>query len=412
MPHVQPLTALVSEFATTMATDFPIQAVLDDLVERIIDVLPVSAASVAVIVPGEDPDLLAGSDGSALWLAKLQVELGDGPCLLAYRSGTAVAVPDLRNESRFADFRLRVLDVGLAAVFSFPLRDGDQQIGTLDLYRETPGALSADEMTAAEMLADVAAAYCRDAQTRVELLDSLARSRHAALHDALTGLPNRTLLLDRLALACVRRKRSGGALAVLSVDLDGFGRINHTHGRGAGDELLIAAAERLTAILSPGDTLARLAADEFVILCEDADGSADQVLIGARVQAALASAFVLSSAVVDVSAAVGVAYVEGASSPSTSSTMLVPRCTRRSASGVPAFRCPTRSAAIGRIARQAGSATCTGRWSAVSSESSTSRSSPPAVGRSPTSRRCSAGTTPLAAWCHRPSSSRSPSKRA
>ena len=83
-------------------------------------------------------------------------------------------------------------------MFTFPLRHEDAPLGALDLYRETPGGLSGDEMRTAQTLADVAAAYLINAQARADLQDSSDRSRDAAVHDALTELPNRVLMLERL----------------------------------------------------------------------------------------------------------------------------------------------------------------------------------------------------------------------
>src|SRR4029434_2871432 len=99
MPTEQQLSDVLSEFARTMVTDFPIQAILDHLVKRIVDVLPITAAGVTLISPGTDPRYVAGSDESALRFEELQTELGEGPCLAAYRTGEAVSVADLREET-------------------------------------------------------------------------------------------------------------------------------------------------------------------------------------------------------------------------------------------------------------------------------------------------------------------------
>ncbi|MCW3043275.1 MAG: diguanylate cyclase/phosphodiesterase with sensor, partial [Actinobacteria bacterium] len=271
MPSEQKLSEVLSEFARTMVTNFPIQGILDHLVKRIVEVLPISAAGVTLISPGTDPRYVAASDESALRFEKLQTELGEGPCLAAYQTGEAVAVADLRDESRFPKFTPRAVEAGLVAVFTFPLCKGAERLGALDLYRSTPGLLDDAAMSAAQTLADVAAAYLLNAQARVDLEASSERSRESAVHDALTGLPNRTLFLERLDHAVRRGRRSGKMAAVLFADLDRFKMVNDLHGHNAGDELLVTVAERLTGVLRPGDTLARLSGDEFVILCEDLD---------------------------------------------------------------------------------------------------------------------------------------------
>jgi len=194
------------------------------------------------------------------------------------------------------------------AVFTFPLRHGSEQLGALDLYRDTPGPLNAASMDTAQTLADVAAAYLLNARARADLRDSSDRSRQKALHDALTGLPNRILFLERLDHAVLRSRRSGKMAAVLFADLDRFKQVNDLHGHGVGDQLLRAVAERLSAVLRPGDTLARLSGDEFVILCEDVDGPAHIDGIAARIVASFADPFVLSNVEAHVTASVGIAF--------------------------------------------------------------------------------------------------------
>ena len=115
------LSDVLSEFARTMVTNFPIQGILDHLVKRIVDIMPVTAAGVTLISPGLEPRYVAASNDAALRYEKLQTELGEGPCLAAYQSGEAIAVADLRLEDRFPTFAARALDAGLTAVFTFPL---------------------------------------------------------------------------------------------------------------------------------------------------------------------------------------------------------------------------------------------------------------------------------------------------
>jgi diguanylate cyclase (GGDEF)-like protein len=302
------LTGVLSEFARTMVTDFPIQAILDRLVERIVEVLPITAAGVTLISSSAQPRYVAASNGAALQFEKLQTELGEGPCLEAYYSGKVVSVSDLAAEDRFAGFVTRALQEGLAAVFTFPLRHGEGQLGALDLYRDTAGPLDESTMVAAQTLADVAAAYLLNAQVRSDLFESHARFRDSALHDGLTGLPNRVLFLERLEHALSRGKRSGKVVAVLFADLDRFKTINDLHGHRTGDEVLVAVARRLAALIRPGDTVGRLSGDEFVIICEDLENAAEAVTIAARVHAELALPLLVSGRELSVTASVGIAF--------------------------------------------------------------------------------------------------------
>jgi diguanylate cyclase (GGDEF)-like protein len=308
LPSEQQLSEVLSEFARTMVTDFPIQGILDHLVQRIVDVLPITAAGVTLISPGEDPRYLAASNDSALRYEQLQTELGEGPCLAAYQSGVAVAVPDLQCDDRFPRFGPHGQAAGLSAVFAFPLRNGEARLGALDLYRDTPGPLSQEAMTAAQTLADVAAAYLINAQARSDLQDSSDRSRESSLHDSLTGLPNRALLLERLEQAVRKGQRWGTLAPVLFADLDQFKAVNDRYGHRVGDELLVAVARRLTAQLRPGDTLARLAGDEFVILCEDLAVGSDVEAVAARIGAAFAQPFFLSCGEVNMTASIGITF--------------------------------------------------------------------------------------------------------
>lgn len=132
-----------------------------------------------------------------------------------------------------------------------------------------------------------------------------AELTHRALHDPLTGLPNRALLMDRLEHALGRSRRSSNPTCVFFLDLNEFKTVNDTHGHGAGDAVLQQLARRLSAILRPGDTAARLGGDEFVVLCEDTDSEQAEVVAG-RLRDAAAEPFTLDGHTVLLTAAVGV----------------------------------------------------------------------------------------------------------
>jgi signal transduction histidine kinase len=179
VPTEQRLSEVLREFARTLATDFPIQGILDHLVERIVDVLPIDAAGVTLISPTTVPRFIAASDESAMAFERLQTDLGEGPCLAAYETDSPIAIPDLSRDDRFPVFAEHALADGLVAVFTFPLRDSELGLGALDLYRRTPGPLDPDEMAAAQTLADVATAYLLNAQARADLKHASETERAA-----------------------------------------------------------------------------------------------------------------------------------------------------------------------------------------------------------------------------------------
>jgi diguanylate cyclase (GGDEF)-like protein/PAS domain S-box-containing protein len=132
--------------------------------------------------------------------------------------------------------------------------------------------------------------------------------RHDALHDALTGLPNRLLFLERLAHAILRSKRRERYLfAVLFLDLDRFKVINDSLGHHVGDELLVVIARRLQGCLRPEDSVARLGGDEFAVLLEDLGGVSDATRVAERIQAELSRSVTLSGFDVFTSASIGIA---------------------------------------------------------------------------------------------------------
>ncbi|WP_433307054.1 diguanylate cyclase domain-containing protein [Actinoplanes sp. CA-030573] len=132
--------------------------------------------------------------------------------------------------------------------------------------------------------------------------------RDAALHDHLTGLPNRTLLEDRMEQAAMRSaRRPGYRFAILLLDLDGFKAVNDTLGHAAGDQLLIEVARRLTGLLRKSDTVARLGGDEFVILLDGFAPPHGHQAVGHNIAAAISAPFFLDGERVDVGASIGVA---------------------------------------------------------------------------------------------------------
>lgn len=165
----------------------------------------------------------------------------------------------------------------------------------------TRGVAVRDESGTALRIAGSMTDITRRKQTEARLL-------HEAMHDALTGLPNRILFMDRLDLALRRYRRDPTRLfAVLFFDLDRFKHVNDSLGHGVGDELLSLVASRILGCLRPGDTLARLGGDEFAIALNDISGPTDAIYVVDRVQKSLSREFEIASHTLYTSASIGIA---------------------------------------------------------------------------------------------------------
>ncbi len=144
-----------------------------------------------------------------------------------------------------------------------------------------------------------------------------AELEHLALHDALTGLPNRALIMDRIDQAAARVRRDGGVCAVLFVDLDGFKAVNDSLGHQAGDALLQAVAARLSSVLRETDTAGRLGGDEFVVVLDHLSSARDAELLAERLLHVLRQPFTVDSCSgtlagrVSVTASTGIALGHG-----------------------------------------------------------------------------------------------------
>src|SRR4051794_7957827 len=148
----------------------------------------------------------------------------------------------------------------------------------------------------------------RDITERRHAQDKLA---HQALHDPLTGLPNRTLVLDRIGQALARSARHDWSVAVLFFDVDRFKVVNDSLGHSAGDALLVLIVDRMRALLRPGDTMARLGGDEFLVVCEEVDGLSQARHLAERLSHAFKLPFNLGEREMFATASTGIAVGRG-----------------------------------------------------------------------------------------------------
>jgi diguanylate cyclase (GGDEF)-like protein len=161
-----------------------------------------------------------------------------------------------------------------------------------------------------QLFAALVAAMLGLLATLATALRRSAQLAHERLHDTLTGLPNRGLLLDRVDHALARARRSQRVVAVLFVDLDRFKAINDSFGHAAGDRLLNAVAGRLRDSVRPADTIGRFGGDEFVVLCEDLADPGEALSIAQRIQDALAGPVSLGGHETSVECSIGIAWTD------------------------------------------------------------------------------------------------------
>ncbi len=195
---------------------------------------------------------------------------------------------------------------GSMAALSYPITYGNEMYGWITVDATHHPERLDDNAAVADRLRGLAG-QAAIAISNARLLDEI---RHQALHDGLTGLPNRVLVIDRVNQTLARARREHFELAVLFIDLDGFKDINDNLGHGMGDRLLQAVASRFAGTLRESDTVARLGGDEFVVLAEGLSLAAGPELVAERLLDVLAEPFHLqdnSQTSVSVSASIGIA---------------------------------------------------------------------------------------------------------
>ena len=206
------LTRVLVEFARTLTGDFSIQKILDHLVTRVAEVIPVDGAGVLLMDSDTEHHFVAASDDAIMAVETLQTELQEGPCLQAYRTGEHVAVRDLSTDTVFTQFSPAAAKAGLSAVYSFPLCLNERRLGALELYAKEPVELSGEDLLGAQTLADVTAAYLDNARAR-EAATDLARTSAelaATLQESL--LPPELPHVPGLAVAARFLPGRGGTL--------------------------------------------------------------------------------------------------------------------------------------------------------------------------------------------------------
>jgi diguanylate cyclase (GGDEF)-like protein/PAS domain S-box-containing protein len=214
-------------------------------------------------------------------------------------AGGLALVEDWKLERRFPPSQ-RLVDRGVRSSVAVLIGEPEAPLGVLAVHYQHAGAVPSDCPPFLDGLANVLAESMRTRDVQEAI-------RHRALHDELTGLPNRTLFLDRVAHALVPSERDFKPPAVLVVDLDHFKLVNDSLGHETGDELLRLVTPRLANAIRRQDTLARLGGDEFAVLCEQLPSEAAVTAIAGHLNSALQEPIMLGGDEHTVSASIGIA---------------------------------------------------------------------------------------------------------
>jgi diguanylate cyclase (GGDEF)-like protein len=274
--------------------------VLESIVEGAADLLQDEAVALQLVEP-DDPSRwrLAASRGlPPELLAEVgEGRVGEGCGGLAIAEGRLVVVEDYAADSRTLS---PLVEDGIRAAMAAPVREHGAVVGSLLVGTHV------EDRGYSEPEREILLAFAEHASLALNDARTVSDAIHQALHDSLTGLPNRSLLLDRLEQALARSRRSGNPVVLMFCDLDDFKTVNDSLGHAAGDELLIAAGKRLADCIRPGDTAARFGGDEFVLLFEGLE-RAELTGPAERVLTAMQKPFAIRGRDVVIGASVGIA---------------------------------------------------------------------------------------------------------
>jgi diguanylate cyclase (GGDEF)-like protein len=259
----QRLLERLSKIQSSIVSRRNLQEVLNAIVTGAKDLLGDETVGLRLIDPEDREQLiLVASAGVKAEIVESmrRSPVGRGAGGQAAAQGQMIVVEDYAGDERNLP---AFADDGIRAALAIPVHEHGDVVGSIVVATHRPGR------TYSQVEREMLLAFAEHASLALTDAKTVADAIHQALHDGLTDLPNRQLLIDRLQHAQARAARAGTRVAVLFVDLDTFKNVNDTFGHATGDILLREAARRLLQCIRAADTAARFGGDEFVVLLED-----------------------------------------------------------------------------------------------------------------------------------------------
>jgi diguanylate cyclase (GGDEF)-like protein len=281
----------------------PLHEVLDVVVEGVCELLGDEVGALRLIDP-DDPSrttvVASTGIGEDVLAERRRDPVASGLGGRAIRQGTLV-VADGISGTVADEVASDLAPIGLTAAMAAPVYEQGEIAGSLAVGSGAEGR----EYGPRDQ--QVLLSFAEHASLALNHARAVEDAMHEALHDSLTGLPNRSLFLDRLDHALARAQRTGTPVAVLFCDLDGFKTVNDSLGHRIGDRLLVSVATRLAQCLRPADTVARFGGDEFAVLLEELREPGDAARAANRIIEALETPFEARERQFFLSASIGIA---------------------------------------------------------------------------------------------------------
>jgi diguanylate cyclase (GGDEF)-like protein len=275
-----PVAVLNGERLAALRDTKLLDAELDDSFARLnrlaVDLLDVPVSLVSLV--DEDRQFFVGQAGlPEPWASFRQTPLSHSFCQHVVNTDEALIIDDARSNSLVSE-NLAIRDLDVVAYAGIPLRLPDGHVlGSFCAIDSNPRQWSKRDL---RILGDLAS-------MTADLIELHRAHATSALHDPLTGLPDRSLFAELLARSAADAARSGTQISVLALGLDGFRLINEALGHSGGDQILETVAQRLDSALRKGDSACRIASDEFLVLCQSARDEADALIVAERLRRAV-----------------------------------------------------------------------------------------------------------------------------